>query len=257
MPAALVAAALAAGIALAVLAMRHAHRHPHPMLDLAALRLPTFATATIWGGMAFRLVIGANPLLWPLLFQVGMGMSAFWSGVLILTCAAGDVATKSFVNPVVRRFGFRSLLTVNTLVIAAGSFAFAAVGPTTPLPIVIVLLVAIGVFRSLNFTSANSLAYSDVRPEQMSSTSTLLSTIQQLSFGIAIAFGALVLRGAALVHGRTGSGFTLADLHLTFAGMGVVALVAAFNFWRLRPDAGVEVSGHRAPQTQRPRFERG
>ena len=242
----LVGAALAAGTVIGFFAIRHARSHRHPMLDLSALRLPTFATATIWGGMCFRLVIGSTPLLWPLLFQVGMGMSAFQSGLLILTCAAGDVATKSFVNRAVRRFGFRSLLTANTLVIAVCSLTFAAIGQGTPIVPIVVLLIVVGVFRSLNFTSVNALAYTDVRPEMMSSASTLLSTIQQLSFGIAIAFGALVLRGAAWVHGHGSLAFSLDDLHLAFAVMAGAALLAAYSFRRLRPDAGVEVSGHRA-----------
>ena len=36
------------------LAVRHARRHPHPLVDLAALAIPTFAV-TIWGGSLFRI----------------------------------------------------------------------------------------------------------------------------------------------------------------------------------------------------------
>ena len=245
-PLSAVATFLGAGLVLGALAWRHANRHATPMLDLSALRIRTFATALIWGGMAFRLVIGAQPLLWPLLFQVGMGMTPFTSGLLILTCAAGDVSAKSFVNPLVRRFGFRSVLTTNALLIAACVVAFAFIGPETPVFAIVPLLIAMGVFRSLTFTSVNALGYSDVRPELMSNASTLVSTIQQLSFGIAVAFAALLLRAATFVHGRTAQSVTIDDLHLAFAAMVVISLVAAYNFSRLRPDDGVAVSGHRA-----------
>jgi EmrB/QacA subfamily drug resistance transporter len=248
---AVIAGSLAAGAVLGVLALRHAQRHPHPMLDLSALRLKTFAIGLIWGGMPFRLVLGATPLLWPLLFQVGLGMSAFHAGLVILTCAAGDVSAKAFVNPAVRRFGFRTLLVGVTALIALCTLGFVAIGPATPLFASVVLLVLIGVLRSVNYTSMNALAYSDVTPAMMSSASTLVSTIQQLSFGIAVAFGALVLRGAALVHGRASLAFTLDDLHLTFGVMALVALLGAVNFARLQPNDGVAVSGHRGAEAQR------
>jgi len=237
---------LGAGLAVGALAWRHANRHPDPLLDLAALRIPTFATALIWGGMAFRLVIGSQPLLWPLLFQVGMGMSPFASGMLILSCAAGDVAAKSFVNPVVRRYGFRVVLTANALLIAGCVAVFVAIGPGAPVVPLVLLLIAMGVFRSLTFTSVNALGYSDLPPELMTNAATLVSTIQQLSFGIAIAAGALLLHAATFVHGHAAANVTLDDLHLAFGVMAVVALFAAYNFWRLRPEAGVSVSGHRA-----------
>jgi MFS family permease len=249
-PLSAIATVLGVGLVLGVLAWRHANRHATPMLDLSALRIRTFATALIWGGMAFRLVIGAQPLLWPLLFQVGMGMTPFTSGLLILTCAAGDVSAKSFVNPLVRRFGFRSVLTTNALLIAVCVAAFVFIGPETPVLAIVPLLIAMGVFRSLTFTSVNALGYSDVRPELMSNASTLVSTIQQLSFGIAIAFAALLLRGATFVHGRTAQRVTIDDLHLAFAAMVVITLIAAYNFSRLRSDDGVAVSGHRPLATR-------
>lgn len=246
-----VVAVLLAGGVVAAFAWRHANRHPTPMLDLSALRLPTFSSALIWGGMPFRLVIGSQPLLWPLLFQVGMGMSPFVSGMLILTCAAGDVSAKSFVNPVVRRFGFRNVLTANAALIAGCVAFFAAIGPGTPVFPLVLLLIVMGIFRSLTFTSVNALGYSDVAPEMMSTASTLVSTIQQLSFGIAIAFGALLLRGATFVRGHALADVSIDDLHLAFGAMVVISLISAYNFWRLRPEAGVAVSGHGTVQRQR------
>jgi hypothetical protein len=125
------------------------------------------------------------------------------------------------------------------------------IGPGTPVFPLVLLLIVMGVFRSLTFTSVNALGYSDVAPEMMSTASTLVSTIQQLSFGIAIAFGALLLRGATFVRGHALAAVTIDDLHLAFAAMVLISLVSAFNFWRLRPEAGVAVSGHGIAQRQR------
>src|SRR5580704_11374119 len=85
---------------------------------------------------------------------------------------------------IVRRFGFRTVLTANALLIAVCVSFFTVIGPGAPAAALVVLLVVMGVFRSLTFTSVNALGYSDVAPEMMSNASTLVSTIQQLSFGV-------------------------------------------------------------------------
>jgi hypothetical protein len=50
-----------------------------------------------------------------LLFQVGFGLSAFVSGSLIFTCAAGDFTMKFFSKRLLERFGFRQTLFFNGL----------------------------------------------------------------------------------------------------------------------------------------------
>ena len=75
---------LVCSLALGVAAVWHVRRHPHPLIDLSSLRVPTFAV-TIWGGSLFRIAIGATPFLLPLMFQIGFGMNAFTSGLLVLS----------------------------------------------------------------------------------------------------------------------------------------------------------------------------
>ena len=103
----------------------HARRHPFPLIDLSALRIPTFATV-IFGGSLFRVAIGTTPFLLPMMFQVGFGMSAFASGLLMMALFAGNLGMKTFTTPILRRFGFRSVLITNgtlaALSIAACSF---------------------------------------------------------------------------------------------------------------------------------------
>jgi EmrB/QacA subfamily drug resistance transporter len=221
------------GLAVAIAAVYHALRSPAPLLDLSTLRVRTFATSTLWCGVLYRIVIGSTPFLWPLMFQISFGMSAFASGLIIIGCAVGDVSMKAVTTRILRRFGFRQVLFVNGLAIAllvtlSGMFA-----RTTPVAIIFLVLLCVGVSRSMQFTALNALAYSDIEPAKMGAASSLASTLQQISFGLGIAFAALALH-------------LTRDFRSSFLAVGAVALLSTLPSLRLDPRAGSAVSGHLA-----------
>jgi len=235
---------IALGVALAVVAIRHARRAAHPLLDYQLLRVPTFA-ASVWGGTCIRLIVGTTPFLWGLLFQVGFGRTPFVSGLLVLACAVGDVGTKAFTTRAVRTLGFRTLLVGASLLLALGILACALFAPTTPTLVILVVLFYIGVVRSFAFTGINTLAYADIPPAQMSAATSFASTLQQLSFGIAIALAAIVLHVAALAHRGSTAEYTVGDFRVAFVVVAAIGVLAALNFSKLHPDAGHTVSGRR------------
>ena len=223
-------------------AFRHLIRAEHPLLDLSLFRIRTFKISML-AGTSFRIVIGTIPFLWPLLFQVGFGMTAFASGMLTIACAVGDFMTKFVSKRILRRFGFRQALTINGVFCALAVAACALFSASTPVVVIATVLFIIGCSRSVQFGSFNALTYGDVLPARMSAASSLASTLQQMSFGIGVAYGALVLHLAALWNGRSG-GFTVADFHFAFLATAALALFSALAFTRLAPDAGAEASGH-------------
>jgi hypothetical protein len=79
----------------------------------------------------------------------------------------------------------------------------------------------------------------------MSGATSFASTLQQLSFGIAVALAAIVLHLAALAHPATAVPYTVADFHVAFVVVAAIGVLAAVNFVRLAPDAGHTVSGRR------------
>ncbi|HEV8020383.1 MAG TPA: MFS transporter, partial [Candidatus Lustribacter sp.] len=150
------------GIVLCALAFVHLKRAPHPLVDLSLFSIPTFALTSLFAGTAFRIVIGTTPFLWPLLFQVGFGMTAFASGALVTCCAAGDFCMKFFSKRLLQRFGFRQTLVVNGAIVAVAILGCAAFGPSTPVIAIAALLFVIGLLRSIQFGSFNALTYGDV-----------------------------------------------------------------------------------------------
>src|SRR6185369_967550 len=65
----------------------HASRTPHPLLQLALFKVRTFRVS-VAGGFVTRLGIGGLPFLLPLLYQLGLGLPAWESGLLMMPSAA-------------------------------------------------------------------------------------------------------------------------------------------------------------------------
>ena len=233
------------GLAFGALAVRHLRRAPHPLVRFDALRIPTYAV-TIWGASFFRCAIGATPFLLPLLFQVGFGLTATQSGLLVLWVFAGNLAMKPATTRVLRALGFRTTLLLNGLLVALTLVAVAALSPDTPYPLIAAVLFAGGLFRSMQFTALNTLGFADVPPETMSGANVLANTVGGLTFGAGAAVGAIALHLAAYVHRTPGAAPSLVDFRVAFALVGLLAFVSLFDAVRLPRDAGREVSGQRA-----------
>jgi EmrB/QacA subfamily drug resistance transporter len=235
---------LTGGCVLGVLAVIHLRRNPAPIIDLSALKIKTFAVTT-YGGSLFRIAISVPPFLLPLMFQVGFGLSAFQSGLLMLALFAGNLGMKALTTPVLRRFGFRSVLLTNGIVTSILILAFAALSPHTPRIVILAVLFISGLSRSMQFTSLSTLAYVDISKPQMSSATSFSSMVVQMAMGMGVAVGAIALRGAALLKGQTAGVPTLADFHIAFVLVALLAAVGVIDCFGLASDAGSMVSGHR------------
>jgi EmrB/QacA subfamily drug resistance transporter len=207
---------LAYGLLAGWIAVWHVRRTPHPLVDLACLKVRTFAIV-IWGGSLFRIAISVSPFLLPLMFQVPFGMSAFHSGLLVLAMFAGNLSMKSVTTPVLRRFGFRAVLLVNGTITAALIFSFSFLAPHTPRPVIVALLFLHGLSRSMQFTSLSTLAFVDVPKPLMSSASSFLSVVVQMGMGMGVAAGAVALRAAAWMRSERADVPSLTDFHIAFA----------------------------------------
>ena len=67
------------------------------------------------------------------------------------------------------------------------TFFTALLLPTTPVYIIVLVLFTAGLFRSLQFSSLTTLAFTDTPAAQTTAANTLYSTVQQMSTGMGIA----------------------------------------------------------------------
>jgi EmrB/QacA subfamily drug resistance transporter len=243
----LVAAIILIGIAASVAYVVHARRTPAPILDLSLLKLPTFR-ASITGGFLFRLGVGAVPFLLPLLLQVGFKFSPFQSGLITFCSALGAMGMKTVVTAILRRFGFRNVLTANALISAAFLGACAAFTATTPIPLMMAVLLVGGFFRSLEFSSINAIAYADIEPRRVGRATSLASVAQQLSLSTGVAVGALAVD--LTMRLRDSPTITADDFAPAFILVAAISALAAPIFWRLSPDAGAELADRTPAPTE-------
>jgi EmrB/QacA subfamily drug resistance transporter len=250
-PAGLLVGLLGGGALLIGLAFVHLRRTAHPILDLTLWKIPTFARGTLLGGTAFRIVIGTTLLLWPLLFQVGFGMTAFAAGLVIVACACGDFTMKAYAARIMRRFGFRRTLVVNGLIATVAVSLCATFTVTTPIVALLAVLFVIGLSRSVQMGAFNAMTYVDVPVARMSAATSLGSTIQQVSWSLGVAFATSELGIIAALRHPGQHAYVADDFRLAFIPVAALALISALDFLRLDPHAGSEATGHREPARAR------
>ena len=232
---------IAVGIAAGVAAVRHARRTKDPMLDLRALAVPTFALAVASVGFVSRVAINASPFLLPLMFQIGFDMSPTEAGLMVLVYMAGNLLMKSATTPVLRRFGFRRVLTVNGALCTATLIACGLLAPGHPMPLIYAVLLAAGMTRSMNFTTITTLAFADVNAEQRAGASALATMFQQVAMTLGVAFAAFALGASQML--RAAPSLELADFRYVWFAIALLMGLATAGALRLDRAAGATISG--------------
>jgi len=230
------------GLVAGLLYIRYAHRHADPVLDLSLMQVPSFRLSVIAGSLT-RITQGAQPLLLPLLFQLGFGLSPVTSGTITVAGAVAAVWMKGLAQPLLRRFGFRHSLIFNGIAASAGYAICGFFRPGWPIPLIFAILAVCGTFMSFQFTAYNTIAYDEIPRERMSSATSFYSTFQQLMLSLGICVGSATLQIAMLISGSD----TLKPIDFTFAFMLVttISLAATYWNWKFAADAGAELRGHR------------
>jgi MFS family permease len=152
---------------------------------------------------------------------------------------------KATAAPILRRFGFRSVLMINAMVSGLFIAATALFTPVTPHAVIFAVLVVGGFFKSLQFTSINSLAYADIEPRAMSRATSFASVAQQLSLSAGVAIGALVLEIQR--HGRPDMAVQPSDFTTAFIVVGTISAASALIFMMLPKSAGANLSAPARP----------
>jgi EmrB/QacA subfamily drug resistance transporter len=239
LPWSVVAALFAVGTLFTVAYVLHARHTRVPALDLDLFRLRTFQAAVV-GGFIFRLGIGALAFLLPLMLQIGFGMTPFQSGLITLATALGSLGMRFATTTVLRWFGFRRVLIFNALISMFFLAACAAFTQSTPFIVMMAVLLAGGFFRSLQFTSVNTLAYAEIEPARAGRATSLVAVAQQLAVSSGVAIGALAVEATLRWHGH--DVLQAADFPPAFIAVALLSATSVLIFMRLAPDAGAELA---------------
>jgi EmrB/QacA subfamily drug resistance transporter len=231
------------GLSVALLAayVWHASERKYPLLRLTLLKIRTFRISVL-GGFITRLGVGGLPFLLPLLYQLGLKLPAWQSGLLMMPTAAAAMGMKLIAPRVLARFGYRQVLVVNTICIGLTIALFALVGPDTPWYGIAGIGLLQGFFNSLQFSSMNTLAYADVEQKDSSMASTISSSVQQLSMSFGLASGSLVTAWYLGRVPQTNQVMVTSALHHAFLTLAATTMLSSVVFWRLRRNDGESIS---------------
>ncbi|WP_373990423.1 DHA2 family efflux MFS transporter permease subunit [Duganella sp. BuS-21] len=233
-------------IALLAAYVWHAKDAPFPLLRLSLFKIRTFRVSVL-GGFVTRIGVGGLPFLLPLLYQLGLGLPAWQSGLLMMPSAAAAMGMKVISSRVLARFGYRQVLTVNTLLIGATISMFALVQQGTPLYVIVAISLCLGFFNSLQFSSMNSIAYADVDNSNSSMASTMASSMQQLSMSFGLAAGSLVTGWFLGDLPQSNRVALTSALHYAFITLAVLTVLSALTFRTLRRTDGETISQAKRP----------
>ena len=232
---------LALSVALLAAYGWHANEAQFPLLRLALFKVRTFRISVL-GGFITRLGIGGLPFLLPLLYQLGLKLAPWQSGLLMMPTAAAAMGMKLIAPKVLARFGYRQVLMFNTICIGLTIGLFSLVGPSTPWYAIAGIGLLQGFFNSLQFSSMNTLAYADVESKDSSMASTIASSFQQLSMSFGLAAGSIVTAWFLGRVPQTDQAMVTKALHHAFITLAVMTMLSSLVFARLRRGDGASIT---------------
>ncbi len=204
-----------------------ARRRPLPLFRLGLFKEPNFTPGLV-GNLVSRLGSSAVPFLLPLLLQLQLGYSPLVSGLMMIPAAISGLLAKSWISQMVKRFGYRSFLVGNTLVVGGSIVGMALVAPGWPLWLQIIQLMVFGAANSMQFAAMNAVTLGGLPRPDAGAGNSLFSMAQMLSTGLGATIGGGLV-GLLSAHTSTGNAF-----RVTFVVVGVITLASGLVFRSVR-----------------------
>lgn len=189
------------------------------------------------GNLFSRLGSTCMPFLVPLLLQVSLNYSLFRAGMMMIPVAVSGMPVKRITTPLITRYGYRTILVVNTALVGLTMASFGFMAPSQPVWLHILQLAVFGAVNSMQFTAMNTVTLRDLDSSMASSGNSLLSMVQMLamSMGMGVAAAGAVLAGFTDYFGNAEAVQILHSFQATFVCMGLITLASAGIFWQLSP----------------------
>lgn len=223
-----------------VLCIINSKKRTYPFLDFNLFKIRTFKVTT-FGSLCSRFGVGGIPFLLPLFFQSGFNFSPLLSGMLILPLAVGMILMKLFVVMLLKLFGFKKILIVNTILLGLSIIGFCFIRIHTPYSLIVFMIFIHGMLVSLHFSCINILCYVDIDNIMMSKATSIASSIQQLSMGAGVALSALVLQ--FFIY-NTNFNLSISAFQKSFLVIGLITLISSVIFCKLHRSDGHIASAH-------------
>ncbi len=215
----------------------YARRISRPLFSPDLFKVRNFAVG-ILGNLFARLGNGAMPFLTPLLLQIGLGYSPMKAGLSMIPMTIGAIVAKNAVTRLVNRFGFRTILTVNTLLLGLMIAMFSTIGKETNHWFMMLIFAIFGVINSTQFSAMNTVTLVDLSDEQASSGNSLLAAIMQLSMSMGVAIAATILGEFTGAGSLSQAHDVVSAFAKTYLCLGFLAAISTAIFIHVSPESG-------------------
>ncbi len=155
----------------------------------------------------------------------------------MLVLFAGNLGIKPTTTWMLNTAGFKLVMIASHLVGAACLLAMTLFRDTTPVALILLVLLISGAARSTGFTAYNTITYADIEPGHMTGANVLDSTVQQLAVGFGVALGAVSIT-VGLAFAPAPAAVSVVPYDVAFVTLAVLLLLALIPAWRLPASAG-------------------
>jgi MFS family permease len=190
--------------------------------------------------MLSRLGFGGIPFLIPLFLQIGLGFTPEISGLLLAPIALGVVVAKPLYLPLLRLYGYKRLLLINTFFVGLSTWAFILIDSSSSVYYIGYLTFSYGFTVAWQYGLMNSLAYADIESDNLSAASSMMGTTQQVAQSLGVAVSALLLRCFAFLFSEQLI-LTTAVFHATFCAVGLITWFSCSIFMQLKRNDGQQM----------------
>ncbi|OBX11700.1 major facilitator transporter [Gallibacterium salpingitidis] len=203
-------------------------------------------TLSMIGNVLIRLSASGVPFLLPLMLQIGLGYPADQAGMLMVPLAISSIIMKPIITRILTKFGYKRTLISASILLTFAVIGLGFIGYSQNLIFSILIIMFYGACISMIFSSVNTLMVSELKDDQVSAGTTLLSIVQQIGISLGIAVASVVLN---LYHHRAGQQELLHSFSNTFFTLSVFGVLSMLTFLLFRSNVG-ESMHHKSNTTE-------
>ncbi|MDR1946385.1 MAG: multidrug transporter subunit MdtD [Desulfovibrio sp.] len=210
----------------------YAAKSPDPLFSAKLFNIRNFRVG-IAGNFFSRIGFNSAPFLTPLVLQLGLHYSPLEAGLGMLPISIGAITAKSWIPSLLNRFGFRRMLSLNTLLVGICLAAHSCIDTGFPYLAAVPLFFAMGAASSMQYTGMNTVTLVDLPEDMSAGGNSLLSAIMQLTMGMGVALAAKLLD----MYKELAGGAIMPAFQYTYLTMGALTVLSVVVFFRLPESA--------------------
>lgn len=213
----------------------HSKNQAHPIIRFELFKQKTFLIS-ILGGLFSRVSFGGLPFLLPLFFQMQLQQSPVQSGVSIAFLPLGAFISRSISIKILNLFGFKKTLLFNTSILTFNLYFFSKMTFETHVLFSYFNLLITGMCLTIQYATLSTLCFEGISEDNLSSSTSIFSTMQQFGISLGIATAAVFLRYFSVNHHLLYKTFVN-----SFISLSILSFILLLIFSQLSQEAGLSM----------------